>query len=90
MMVDLAKLMQKRARLEASLAATTTTLRDAQRKDDTRRKVVAGASLLLAVREGAVPDSLLVKLVGRMSARDQALFPEVAAPIAQRDGEPSQ
>jgi len=58
-MVDLTKLKQKRARLEASLAAATTTLRDAERRDDTRRKVVAGAALLSAVRDGAISDDVL-------------------------------
>lgn len=85
-MVDLAKLMQRRARLEASLAAATTTLRDAQRRDDTKRKVVAGAVLLGAIREGAVPTSVLATLVSRMQPRDAALFADVA-PVALRDGE---
>lgn len=84
-MVDLAKLMHRRARLETALAAATTTLRDAQRKDDTRRKVVAGASLLSAVRDGAVPSDVLFTLVGRMTTRDAELFADLVS-AAQRDG----
>ncbi|BDA82487.1 hypothetical protein Sa4125_00290 [Aureimonas sp. SA4125] len=88
-MVDLSKLLQRRARLEASLAAATTTLRDAQRRDDTRRKVVAGASLLNAIRDGAISADVLATLVSRMQPRDAALFADVVS-VAQRDGEPSQ
>ena len=77
-MVDLTKLKQKRARLEASLAAATTTLRDAERRDDTRRKVKAGAALLSAVRDGAISDDVLPSLVGRMMPRDAALFADLA------------
>jgi hypothetical protein len=78
-MVDLAKLMQKRARLESKLAAATTTLRDAQRRDDTRRKVVLGAALLGAVRSSTAPVGILPALVAGMAERDRALFPEVSA-----------
>ncbi|KQT64157.1 MULTISPECIES: hypothetical protein [unclassified Aureimonas] len=85
-MVDLSKLLQRRARLEASLAAATTTLRDAQRRDDTRRKVVAGASLLNAIRDGAISADVLATLVAKMQPRDAALFADVA-PVTQRDWE---
>ncbi|MFC0190807.1 hypothetical protein ACFFKG_01005 [Aureimonas pseudogalii] len=89
MVVDLAKLGQRKARLEASLAAATTTLRDAERRADSRRKIVAGAALLSAVREGAVPAEVLVTLVARMSARDAELFVGSTS-AAQHDVEPSQ
>lgn len=85
-MVDLTKLGQRRARLEASLAAATATLRDAERRADSRMKIVAGAALLSAVRDGAIAADLLPTLVGRMTARDAALFAD-AASVAQCGGE---
>lgn len=78
MTLDLNRLAQRRAALESKLAHTTAVLRDATRRDDTRRKVVAGAALLVAVREGVVPAGVLAVLVGRMSERDAALFAETA------------
>jgi len=74
MNLDLSKLAQRRADLESKLAHATAALRDAQRRDDTRRKVVAGAALLASVREGAVPAGVLAVLVARMSERDAELF----------------
>lgn len=83
MTLDLARLAQRRASLESRLAHATAALRDAQRRDDTRRKVVAGAALLAAVREGVVPAGTLAVLVARMSERDAALFaPDAALVVA--------
>lgn len=77
MPLDLTRLAQRRAALESKLAHATAALRDAERRDDTRRKVVAGAALLSAVRDGTAPDWILVALVARMSERDRALFADV-------------
>lgn len=81
-MVDLGRLAQKRAALESRLAAATTALRDAQRRDDTRRKVVAGGALLAAVRDGVLPAHVLAALVARMTERDAALFASEVVPAA--------
>ncbi|WP_062223295.1 hypothetical protein [Aureimonas sp. D3] len=71
----------------ARLAHATAALREAQRKDDTRRKVIAGAALLAAVREGVVPAGTLAVLVGRMSERDAALFADaMAVPSHETEG----
>ena len=84
---DLAKLAQRRAALESKLAHATAALRDAQRRDDTRRKVVAGAALLAAVREGIVPAGVLAALVTRMSERDAALFADaMTVPALEFEG----
>ncbi|KQT83123.1 hypothetical protein [Aurantimonas sp. Leaf443] len=74
MAIDLGKLSQRRAALEARLAMATTALRDAQRRDDARRKIVVGGTLLTAIRDGAVPASVLDILRARMSERDRLLF----------------
>lgn len=81
-MVDLTKLAQKRAALESRLAHATAALRDAQRRDDTRRKVVAGGALLAAVRDGVLPAHILDSLVARMQPRDAALFAGEVPPAA--------
>ncbi|KTQ97826.1 hypothetical protein NS226_04110 [Aureimonas ureilytica] len=86
MALDLTKLAQRRAALESRLAHATAALRDAQRKDDTRRKVIAGAALLAGVREGVVPAGVLAVLVGRMAERDAALFAD-AMTVPARDSE---
>ncbi|WP_062231354.1 hypothetical protein [Aureimonas sp. N4] len=87
MTLDLSKLAQRRAALESKLAHATAALRDAERRSDTRRKVVAGAALLAAVREGVVPSGTLAVLVGRMTERDAALFADVATgSVAESEG----
>lgn len=78
MALDLTKLAQRRAALESRLAHATTALRDAQRKDDTRRKIVLGSATLALIREGTAPDWLLPSLITRMSERDRLLFPDAA------------
>lgn len=81
-MVDVGMLAQKRAALESRLAHTTAALRDAQRRDDTRRKVVAGGALLAAVRDGVLPAHILDSLVARMQPRDAVLFAEEVSVVA--------
>lgn len=82
MALDLTRLAQRRAALESRLAHATAALRDAQRRDDTRRKVVAGAALLSAVKDGVLPAHVLAALVARMSERDAALFADDVTPAA--------
>lgn len=87
MTLDLAKLAQRRADLESKLAHATAALRDAQRRDDTRRKVVAGAAFLTAVREGIIPIGTLAVLIGRMPERDAALFADaMTVPAPEFEG----
>ena len=80
MALDLNRLAQRRAALESKLAHATAALRDAQRADDTRRKIVLGGTTLAAIRDGVLPGWVLPTLVARMSERDRVLFPEVAMP----------
>lgn len=82
MALDLTRLAQRRATLESRLAHATAALRDAQRRDDTRRKVVAGGALLTAIRDGVLPAHVLASLVGRMAERDAALFRDEVVPAA--------
>ena len=87
MALDLTRLAQRRAALESKLAHATAALRDAERRDDTRRKIVAGGALLAAVREGAIPAGTLAVLVGRMQPRDRALFADTATvPAGEFEG----
>ncbi|WP_427023286.1 hypothetical protein ACP4J4_11930 [Aureimonas ureilytica] len=79
MTLDLAKLAQRRAALESRLAHATAALRDAQRADDTRRKIVLGGTALAAIRDGVLPAWVLPTLVVRMSERDRLLFPDAAS-----------
>lgn len=81
MALDLHRLAQRRAALESKLAHATAALRDAQRADDTRRKIVLGGTALAAFRDGALPAWVLPTLVGRMSERDAALFAADVAPL---------
>ena len=85
MALDLARLAQRRAALESRLAHATAALRDAQRRDDTRRKVVAGGALLAAIRDGVIPAHVLAVLVGRMTERDAGLFVGEVAPVATEE-----
>ncbi|WP_427024882.1 hypothetical protein ACP4J4_02780 [Aureimonas ureilytica] len=85
MTLDLQRLAQRRAALESRLAHATAALRDAQRRDDTRRKVVAGGALLAAIRDGVLPAHVLAVLVAQMSARDAGLFVGEVAPIATEE-----
>ena len=82
MALDLNRLAQRRAALESKLAAATTALRDAQRADDARRKIVLGGTTLAAIRDGVLPGWVLPTLVARMSERDAALFAADVAPVA--------
>ncbi|BDA84554.1 hypothetical protein Sa4125_20960 [Aureimonas sp. SA4125] len=87
MVVDLTKLAQRRAALESKLAATTMTLREAERRLDSRRKVILGGTLLAALRDGSVSADTLTLLVCRMSERDRALFvDEIALPKPDFEG----
>ncbi|GGE16570.1 hypothetical protein GCM10011390_39550 [Aureimonas endophytica] len=87
MALDLNRLAQKKARLEAALASADTALREARRRDDTRRKVVLGGALLAALRDGTAPDWILSALVGRMQPRDAALFADMArGPVPEFEG----
>lgn len=83
--MDLTKLEQRRASLESKLAHANTALRNAQRRDDTRRKVVVGAALLSAVQRGHVKSDILAYLARSMPERDRALVADILPPVAVRD-----
>ena len=63
--MDLTKLEQRRASLESKLASANAALRNAQRRDDTRRKIVIGGAVLAAVREGRIEAKSLAYLAAR-------------------------
>ena len=71
----LTALLQRRARLDAQIAAAKRAESDAARRADTRRKVVVGAALLSAARQDPGLRKLLAETLGRvLNERDRALF----------------
>lgn len=81
-MIDMVKLrakekalLQRKAKLESDLARLRSREKDAARKDDTRRKIVLGGSLLAAVEAGDVPAQFVLRLVRtHVAERDKRLF----------------
>ncbi|WP_185984822.1 hypothetical protein [Aureimonas mangrovi] len=88
--MDLTKLEQRRASLEGKLASANAALKQAQRRDDTRRKVVVGAALLAAVQSGRLDAKIIAFLAARMPERDRALVADLLPPVAagETDREP--
>lgn len=74
-MVNLTVLQQKKTSLEQRLAAAETALKSAQRKDDSRRKIILGGAVLAALRAGEIDGSLIQKILAQHVAdRDRRLF----------------
>lgn len=85
--MDLTKLEQRRASLEGKLASANEALKAAQRRDDTRRKVVVGAALLAAVQSGRLDAKVVAFLASRMPERDRALIADLLPPVAAGKGD---
>lgn len=87
------QLLQRKAKLESDLARVRKAAKDADRRDDTRRKIIIGAALLRAIEEGKIPPTVGKLLQTLMTDRDRKLFddfvfkmPETAAALdAQRE-----
>lgn len=70
------KLEEQRQRIDARIAAIRARAQTQARKDDTRRKVLAGSVVLKAVREGTLGAQVLRDLLDRYleADRDRRLF----------------
>jgi hypothetical protein len=74
-MVDLTTLMQRKAKLESEIARAKKAEKAAERKADSRRKIILGSVVLAAMREGALSENGVRGLVGRFaSERDKPVF----------------
>lgn len=77
----LEKLMQKKAKIESELARTLAAEKTAQRKLDSRRKIVLGSALLKAISEGRVQPQFGEGLVKNFaSERDKSIFEDFTFP----------
>ena len=81
----LKRLMEKREAINASIKQQQNKLRASERKDDTRRKVLAGATVLEWTRRDSEFSSRLMTELRRFLVRDadRALFG--LPPLANRD-----
>lgn len=72
----LAELLEKQKQLQAQIQMLKAKETEAERKKDTRRKIVIGGAVLAKVRRGDWPYQQLVDLVDDVltSDRDRALF----------------
>lgn len=69
------KLLEQREKLNTRIRRKRSRLREAERKRDTRRKILVGAMVMAKWEEGAVPDQWLNALDGYLSRpRDRELF----------------
>lgn len=86
----LEKLMQKKAKIESELARTLAAEKTAQRKLDSRRKIVLGSALLKAISEGRVQPQFGEGLVKNFaSERDKSIFEGFVFPtpeVSENDG----
>lgn len=64
------------ARMESKLAALKAKAKSAQRKDDSRRKILVGATILAAIEKGALRPEPVVRLLDNYltQPRDRRLF----------------
>ena len=70
------KLLDDRKRLDAKLASLRSKEREAARKQDTRRKILAGSYLLDQIEQEAYPEALFLKNLDSYltNERDRVLF----------------
>jgi hypothetical protein len=74
-MVDLPTLMQRKAKLEGEIARAKRAEKIAERKADSRRKIILGSVVLAAMREGALSENGIRGLINRFAAdRDKPVF----------------
>ncbi|WP_252910440.1 hypothetical protein [Aliihoeflea aestuarii] len=69
------RLLQQKAKVESDLARAQKKLKDAARREDTRRKIVLGGALLAAIDRGTISTDAARSLVTNfVAARDRKLF----------------
>lgn len=71
---QIARAAQKKAKAEETIRRAQKALRDTERKKDTRRKILLGATLLSLVDTDPKAERIIKALVSRMSDRDRELF----------------
>lgn len=70
-----ARLKQQLAKIESDLKRAQKRLKDAARREDTRKKIVLGGALMAAVEKGTIPVNGIRDLVANFVAdRDRKLF----------------
>jgi hypothetical protein len=73
--MDLTTLLQKKAKLEGEIARARKAEKAAERKADSRRKIILGSVVLAAMREGALSENGIRGLVNRFASdRDKEIF----------------
>lgn len=85
-MVKLQDLLEKRKKLDAQIQAVRSKEVARKRKEDTRRKILAGAAILEEVAAGGFPEEKLRKILDARIVRpgDRALFSLPAKPEQPR------
>jgi len=76
MATDLEKLLEKQKKLDAQIQAIRAREKEADRKLDTRRKILIGGAVLAMVKRGDWAKEKFDSLIDReiFSAKDRALF----------------
>ena len=77
----LAALQQKKQQVDAQIKATAARVRTAERKKDTRRKVILGGAVLAHMAHDATFKTAIVKLISEQVKRpeDRELFTHIIA-----------
>ena len=90
----LEKLEQQRAALQLKIAAEQKKLKDVERRQDTRRKILTGAiALNHANKDAQFNAALRSQLETQIEAKDRYLFPDIwpdATPIRTRRKQPGE
>jgi hypothetical protein len=69
-----ARLQQKLAKIQADLARAQKAAKDAERRDETRRKIVLGGALLRGIEKGKIPPAVGRGVLTFVVERDRKLF----------------
>lgn len=81
------KLLQEKEKAEANLKRTQAQLKEAERKADSRKKIVLGGVILAAVQAGGLPAHFVARLVkDHASDRDKTLFVGTAFEVSESAG----
>lgn len=84
------KLLEQQRQLAAKLAALDAREKEAERKNDTRRKILIGASIIAAMKRGTFSDDQLRVILNRelFATRDRALFDLPPRPDGEAPDQP--
>lgn len=78
------KLLDQQRQLAAKLAALDAREKEAERKNDTRRKILIGGAIIAAMKRGTFSDEQLNVILNRelVADRDRAMFDLPARPAS--------